>query len=749
MKKLTHFLLLVCPFFYGIAQDISVVSQHEDISQTYVKEEFEALIDSSDVYYDTGEYKKSLQTNILLLKKALANQDYKYIHEGYRNLGYDYLMFEDTLLAEESFEKAQKYAQLAQNDEATALSFMDMANLYSSIKLDYKNAAKYHDKSILLFARLNDSANLAKAHYNTALTALEFQKLDKAYGHIVSARKIGAALNDETFTIGVDLLTGEYYFLREKYIMADRYLIKAIEAAKKEPLYRELESAYFILGESYFKQERYKEAYTTREKYEDYYDINQEEIRSEDSNTMSAKFQLEQYRKEVEAAEIQNQLQLELVKNKTHLNLFLLIVMFIFIALLIVLYTSYRRRKQMVQILKVKNKEALIAKETSEKLTKAKSTFFSTISHELRTPLYGVIGLSSILLEDKSLSTHKKDLKALKFSADYLLALINDVLQINKIESNGYQQETSKLDLSDLVESITSSFAYMQMQNNNTFHVQLDEDIPKSIEGNAVQLSQVLMNLVGNACKFTQDGAIFIKAQLLQSNATTCSIEFSIRDTGMGIPKEKQESIFDEFSQVDALDNEYQGSGLGLPIVKKILNKIGSSISLESTEGLGTKFTFALQFKVSASENKEQDSVAADYSMLKNKNILVVEDNKINQIVTQKILGNYYMKSDLAENGQEAVLKVKNNDYDLILMDINMPVKNGIEATKEIRTFNKQVPILALTAVEIDEIRYSIFEAGMNDIIVKPYDVTKFLTTLRTNMSFAGKSSPTNHLKAI
>ena len=243
------------------------------------------------------------------------------------------------------------------------------------------------------------------------------------------------------------------------------------------------------------------------------------------------------------------------------------------------------------------------------------------------------------------------------------------------------------------------------------------------------------MNLIGNACKFTENGNVYINVETVAIDDSNASIKFTIKDTGIGIAKDKHESVFDEFSQVDSLNYNGNGSGLGLPIVKKLLALSNSKIILESNLGEGSIFTFTLTFEVLEKVLKNNSFIKFDDSILKDKEILIVEDNRINQIVTQKILEQKGIICSIAENGNEAIEKIKQNDYDLVLMDINMPVKNGIEASKEIRKFNKTIPIIALTAVEIEEMRNNIYMSGMNDIIVKPYDISKFIDALIKNIS--------------
>lgn len=716
------------------------------ISRAY----FESLIDSSDTYYFTGNYKESLKLNIELLGKAVETNDPYMIYRSYRNLAYDYMAIADTLMAQDNFQKSQKYAQLSKNDTAIALTYMDLANMFAANGKDYALAFTYHNKSIEGFKKIKDSARLANAHYNTILTAMEVGNYPKAYQHIQAALQLKKHYNHDSFQTGLENILVEYFYIKGDFGKSDAYALKVIADATQADLPIELENAYHFYSKSLFAQNRFKEAYQAREKYEEYHDKNAENIQSTEAEMLTAKFQVEEYKKDVKAAELEKQFQMTLLANKSRWNNYLIVLAVVCVLTIVLLFFAYRNRKALVRELKTKNKEFQKAKEESERMSKAKTKFFSTVSHELRTPLYGVIGLSTLLMEDKALGKHKKDLKLLKFSADYLLALINDVLQINKIDSKTLENDNSTFNVRDLINSIAASFEYMRLQNNNEFIIDIDPKIPQNIKGNAMRLSQILMNLIGNACKFTEGGRIKISVNRLNTANNKLNLSFSIKDNGIGIAKEKQDIIFDEFSQIESRNYSYQGTGLGLPIVKKLLKLSGSDIQVSSILGEGSEFKFTLDFNEVANAPVAKAGNLMDTKLLKGKKILVVEDNRINQIVTKKILEKDQVDCMLAENGAEAVKLARKHEFDLILMDINMPEKDGVQATKEIRTFNPNIPVIALTAVEIEEVRYGIFEAGMNDIIVKPYDITKFKQTILKNIFLKGLKEDLNaHLKAM
>jgi len=747
MKRTILFLVFFVIFTSLFAQDNG--SDTEFIGSKKIEEQknLQKLLDSSNYLYENGEYTKSLKLNMEILNIAHKLDWPYFIHQGYRYLAYDYLYLNDTILAMDSFKKSEKYAKLSRNDTATAVTYMDLANVFSTHE-EYDKAYRYFEKSINLFKEIEDSVGMAKAHYNTVLTALDKKDFNKAYLHILKARRLNKFGNHSSYSINLDIFLGEYYLYKKEYKKADITFLKAIENAKKEQLSVELENAYYLYSESLFEQKKFKDAFEAFKIYDEFSDENSEIFTSPERYSLSQKYQLEEYRKEINIAKLNAQLQGEIAKNKSRVNYILIIVSACFLLLLIALYSASIRRIKLVKELRVKNLEALRAKEQSEKLSKAKVKFFSTVSHELRTPLYGVIGLSSILLEDKSLKNHKKDLKLLKFSADYLLALINDVLQINKLDSNTIENDHVSFNIRELIETITSSFEYILIQNNNTINIDISENIPELIRGNSVHLSQILMNLISNACKFTEKGGIYIKANTVATNNLKTSIQFTIKDTGLGIPKEMYESIFDEFSQIDSLNYNNQGSGLGLPIVKKLLALSNSKIKLDSKLGVGSSFSFILSFDVLQNAAEKEAPALLNSASLSGKRILIVEDNRVNQIVTKKILEQNNIICSIAENGEEAIEMVKENYYDLVLMDINMPVKNGIEASKEIRSFNLNIPIIALTAVEIEEMKNNIYMSGMNDIIVKPYDITKFITCITKNIN-SRKPEDKSHLEAI
>ncbi len=392
--------------------------------------------------------------------------------------------------------------------------------------------------------------------------------------------------------------------------------------------------------------------------------------------------------------------------------------------LTISLYRNNQIKIKTNQLLVKKNNELQIAKEKAEKAMQAKAQFLSTVSHELRTPLYAVTGLTHLLLEENPSKHQEEHLKSLKFSGDYLLAFINDILQINKIEAKKLSVKKDDLNLAKILQDVVNSLSTTAKENNNKIHLELDERIPMYIIGDPLKLSQIFINLVGNSLKFTENGDVRIIVNVEEELESSIRLHFAVKDNGIGISEEMQATIFDSFAQGSIqINRKYGGTGLGLTIVKSLLELLESEIQLESTLGEGTTFSFAVDFEKSKKVQSriKKKVLAAGPDLFSKLKILLVEDNKINQVITKKMLNKKGMSCDIANDGYEAIDLAKKNEYDLILMDIHMPGISGLKATEEIRKFNDIIPIIALTAISLDENTDDFYQAGCNDVVTKPF----------------------------
>ena len=273
--------------------------------------------------------------------------------------------------------------------------------------------------------------------------------------------------------------------------------------------------------------------------------------------------------------------------------------------------------------------------------------------------------------------------------------------------------------------------------NNNKFVLEIGDDVPEMLLGDPTKLSQIFINLINNALKFTKNGEVKVVAKLIETGDDFSRINFAISDTGIGIPEDKQESIFESFSQGSIeINRKYGGTGLGLTIVKKIVDLLGGEINLKSEVGVGTTFDFELNlFNGKIEKAIDKGSLYSD-DVLKDKYILVIEDNKINQMVTKKMLEKKDIKCFIIDNGEEAVeILSKENNYDLVLMDVHLPGINGTIATQKIREFDTKKPIIALTAISLNENREMLLSFGMSDVITKPFDPENFYRVIANNLS--------------
>jgi signal transduction histidine kinase/HPt (histidine-containing phosphotransfer) domain-containing protein len=380
-------------------------------------------------------------------------------------------------------------------------------------------------------------------------------------------------------------------------------------------------------------------------------------------------------------------------------------------------------------------KELIEARKVAEEAAGMKEMFLANMSHEIRTPLSGIMALSKILLSTPMTPEQTEYMNSIQKCSDSLLVIINDILDLTKIQAGKMSLENVRFDVRGIVHHTRQLFSAKASEKNITINCNIDESVPASLMGDPTRLSQVLNNLVSNAIKFTEKGSVDITVKTKYNTETNYNVQFFVKDSGIGISEEHIGKIFESFTQAgDDITRKFGGTGLGLTIVKKLIELQNGVIKVESTHGAGTTFSFTLPFDIAITEaNKTQmtEMREEDVSHLR---ILVAEDNTINQLIVKKLLEPWKCTLDFADNGIIAIEKLQAGTYDVVLMDVQMPEMDGYTASQKIRKELaepwRSIPIMAMTAHVTQKEKQHCFECGMDDYISKPFDLADLKTKL-------------------
>lgn len=680
----------------------------------------------------TNNYKEALLYSQKAIRYATKNKNTKDQAQQTFNLGkiyFDLKKYDDTI--ETLLKSAALFSNFELNSERSAtyyyigLCYMQKEN-YNRASIYFERARSINDK-----LRIPDSAELFSLQ--NGLIYKSKNKLDLAlsvFKIIIAKPDRPALLNtkaEATYQIG------EIEASRNRNNLALNYLNKALELNSKTENLEQKSNILLAISDVYEKTLDKNNAYSYLKQHlnlkEHIAILNNERLGIDDYD----KFKESEKLKEIAQINYENKEQEKANKFSKLISIFAIALISILSLLSLSLYKNNIIRNQSNLLLKEKNKELEIAKNKAEKASNARSEFLSTVSHELRTPLNAINGIAHLLLEEKPKKSQMNYLLSLKFSGDYLTKFINEILEINRIDSNKVEIEYITFNLKQLLENIQNSLKELASVNNNTFELEIDAGIPDYLIGDPTKLSQIMLNLINNALKFTKNGSVNVITKLASITDEKAALYFEVNDTGIGIPEDKLKTIFDSFSQGSIeVNRKYGGTGLGLTIVKKLIKILGGHIKLKSVVGKGSSFSFELKFKISAQQESQiEKKPKIDYdSKLVNKKILLVEDNKINQMITKKMLDNKGIICEIIDNGEEAIDLLKRNKFDLVLMDVHLPGINGTIATETIRTFDSTTPIIALTAISLHENREMLLSFGMNEVITKPFVPEEFYSII-------------------
>lgn len=682
----------------------------------------EKLLNDAAKFYHDQEYVKALNFSKEALSISLDTKDEYHLALSYNLIGTIYNEFSQTERALNFYTKGLAYANKLENDTVRLWINSNIGNVYYYNDINVEKGISYYKKSLKLAEKIKDSSQIIFIRLNIANAYFGIDQIDEGISFIKPlALDIEKKGNAESKITYYDLM-GKFYSLKESKLEAEKYFFKSMQLAKEQNSVVGLQDIYRNISQHYTNFNNIEKA----KKYLKLADALVVDVNSPEKldtiEQITIQIELDEYKYQFERIELKNELQ----NQKIHTSQIIIISICVIIAiLLILLYTFYRnnriRKKNNID-LSAANEELIKAKNKAEENAILKTQFISTVSHELRTPLYGVIGLTNIIIDETKDFANQENMYSLRFSAQYLVALVNDLLEINKADENKIILKNVSFNIREQIEIISNLLISAADGNENKLLIEIDENIPQILYGDSVRLSQILINLITNALKFTEKGVVKIEIKLFSINDLNCEVEFKVSDNGIGIRKEDQERIFEKFVQIDRREKDYQGTGLGLSIVKKLVELFEGSITVVSEENKGTTFTFTTRFEYLNSIPVSNIPKFDDSSTNQKINFLVVEDNKINQIVTKKIIERKNYSCTIVESGYEAIDLLKKNVFDIILMDINMPLIDGYETSKMIRELGIKTPIIALTAFERIDVEAKAKKFGITDVIIKPFN---------------------------
>lgn len=381
------------------------------------------------------------------------------------------------------------------------------------------------------------------------------------------------------------------------------------------------------------------------------------------------------------------------------------------------------------------------AKELAEKASVHKTQFLANMSHEIRTPMNSMLGFADLLFETPLSPEQKKYVDIIRNSGADLLVIINDILDLSKIQAGKMTLRETEFELDQVLRDIVRLHRYKAEDKGNFLNLNLDPELPQWLKGDGARLAQILNNLISNAIKFTENGLVGLQVKPLKIDGIYAALEFTVKDSGIGIPKDQLSFIFDDFTQIDSdLQRKHHGTGLGLPIVASLVDLMGGEINVLSEVGKGTEFIVQIPFAIVPQKSVITQVDSPQVSVFDGKKILVVDDVELNRVLIGKVLSKFDTQVEFAVNGQEAVEFVEKKSFDFVFMDVQMPIMNGLDATKKIRLFDN-IPIIAITSHSMREEMERCLSVGMNGFVSKPFkvqtlieEVETVLNTFRTNI---------------
>ena len=718
MKAKLYFILFFFLIFskYTFAQ--SIVNNREEAKKTLQK----AIDDLNDL-----NCKSSLDNAQKVLEFALKNDEYSFSAKAYNIIGLNYEEFSDLKKALYYYNEGIKYALKANDVQQLDYLYNNTGNLFFFRLNNPKKGLEYYFKCYNYSLKHGNKLDIAFTELNIADVYFKLKEYKKGKIYLDKIVPILKTENDFEMFVSYNTLLGNYYSNINENKTAEKFYEIVLNRLKENNVEFFKPNELEIYDEIYLfykKNKNIEKALYFLEKHDKLQDELYLKERSQEIKLAGVSIDVLEMNNKIQKIAIEKKVQDEKMTASSNLVKMSLFFAGILLFFLIYMFKNYLDYRKLNKKLFDSNEQLQIANIKSEEASLLKSQFLSNVSHELRTPLYGVIGMADIIESEYVELKKNKYFNALKFSSNYLLSLINDVLNVYKIEDTKFELIYDNVEIRKEISVIRESLDVIAKSNKNELNIEISDEVPKYVKTDLTRFSQILINLISNSLKFTKKGVVSIKLQLLNENNNQ-KIQIQIEDNGIGIPEEYLDKIFEKFVQVDVkLNEQYKGTGLGLSIVKRLVDLFNGEISVKSKINVGTVFTVKIPYIKADSEIVfKQNTVLAAKKNKAHFKILIVEDNKINQMVTKKLLDKSEHSCRIAENGLEAISWVKKEKFDLILMDIHMPVLNGFDASKKIRELGILTPIIALTASDKNEIINEMAINGINDVLVKPFEI--------------------------
>jgi signal transduction histidine kinase/DNA-binding response OmpR family regulator len=682
-----------------------------------------ALGNVGNLQRKNNRFLEALKTYSEVMAVQESCEDKRYYGATLHSIGACYNAMRDFDKSIQYFQKAYEAGEKFNDSTLMCNAHYGAANAYLVMNQLDKAREKYLF-SLKCYENLGNIYQVAYAYEGLSQLAGREEKIDSALMYCNEAMKIYEKIGSDLDKLYILELTAGHQIHGKRYRDAKKTLQEAVklftgrDGPQEQRIINDLSQTEAELG-------NYKEAYHYLMRANFLSDSLRLDDEKSELKSLANKYETDTRDRQIELEQSQKKI-LQAEHNKQKQQKYFFLIGFILLTLLVMgLIHRYVQKQRTTKLLEEQNKRIEEEKLRAEKSERVKQQFLANMSHEIRTPVNAINGLSRSLLKkshDEKTSTY---IKAIHHSGENLLVVLNDILDLSKMEAGKLSVQEIPFELRAEVDALVQIFSQSAAEKSLSFHLEYDAALPQLIMGDSARIVQVIQNLLSNAIKFTNEGSVTFSLKKQDD-----TLQIAVKDTGVGIPYQQQQNIFQEFVQVNNQHSRsHSGSGLGLAITKRLVELMGGTIILQSEEENGSVFTVELPLKEASQQRSSQPSIASNEKPL---HIIVAEDNEYNYWVTQGTLQAFFPKAQLyrATNGYEVLSFLEEDDYDLILMDIQMPQLDGLETTKQIRAANHPIPIIGLTASVIKEEVDECLRVGMSDYVMKPFKEEELIAVL-------------------